>query len=44
MVGFFKEYRYYIFVPLGILIAALALLFVLGAGSEDDVAFIYQLF
>jgi hypothetical protein len=44
MVDFIKEYRYYIFVPLGLLMAVLALLFVLGAGSEDDVAFIYQLF
>ena len=44
MVEFLKKYKYFIFVPLGLLVVSLGLLFTIGAGSEDDVAFIYQLF
>ncbi len=44
MIAFLKRYRYYVLVPIGLLVVALAVLFLLGRGSEDDVAFIYQLF
>ena len=44
MVDFIKRYKYFIFVPLGLLLVALGALFAIGSGSEDDVAFIYQLF
>ncbi len=44
MVEFIRKYRYFIFVPLGLVIVALALLFAVGLGAEDEVAFIYQIF
>ena len=44
MVDFIRKYKYFIFVPLGLLVLTLGLLFTIGAGNEDDVAFIYQLF
>lgn len=44
MITFLSRYRYYILIPMGFIVVALAALFLLGRGSEDDVAFIYQLF
>jgi hypothetical protein len=44
MITFLKQYRYYILIPIGLIVVALAVLVLLGRGSEGDVAFVYQLF